>query len=206
MIKITSTLVHTVYYFALDRSCMMMACGLPRFVQPAAFSIVLAVQSVELVKTWVEEAGEGPIPLKAVCNSSWPNPTPPQPGNQWWCSNLTDWAQRFVCLKPLTYFYSHCRSQSLYGMIAELIPLVYSNSSLEKKEVWVKWKRLFKCLLCYTYSLLNWKYSVVYLFTKKLNYSRYQTGAIYFINHQAVSCEQDTHNQWDKPKQCVAIK
>lgn len=79
-----------------------------------------------------DEVGEVPVPLKAVCNSSWSNPTPPRPENQWWCSNLTDWAQRFVCLKPLTYFYSHCRSLSLYGMIAELMLLVYSKSSLER--------------------------------------------------------------------------
>lgn len=40
--------------------------------------------------------------------------------SQWWCSNLTDWAQGSVCLKPLTYFYSLCRSQKLYWVIAEL--------------------------------------------------------------------------------------
>lgn len=130
-----STLVYTLCSFAHNRRCLI-PCGLLWFTQPAPFSIVLTVQSVELVKTGVEGVGVrvGPIPLKAVCNSSWPNPTPPQPEDQWWCSNLTDWAQRFVCLKPLTYFYSHCRSQSLYGMIAELMLLVYSNSSLEKKK------------------------------------------------------------------------
>lgn len=59
--------------------------------------------------------------------------------SQWWCSNLTDWAQGFVCLKPLTYFYSHCRSQSLYCVIAELMLHVYSKTGrncLEKKKIW----------------------------------------------------------------------
>lgn len=48
--------------------------------------------------------------------------------SQWWCSNLTEWAQGFVCLKPLTYFYNHCRSQSLYCVIAELMLRVYSKT------------------------------------------------------------------------------
>lgn len=48
--------------------------------------------------------------------------------SQWCCSNLTDWAQGFVCLKPLTYFYSHCRSQSLYYVIAELMLHIYSKT------------------------------------------------------------------------------
>lgn len=86
---------------------------------------------------------------EAVCNSSWPTHTT-SAQSQWWCSNLTDWAQRFVCLKPLTYFYSHCRSQSLYGMIAELMQLVYSNNSMKKKKKqkpnWPKERRLVCCI------------------------------------------------------------
>lgn len=97
---------------------------------------------------------------EAVCHSSWPTRTT-SARSQWWCSNLTDWAQRFVCLKPLTYFYSHCRSQSLYGMIAELMQLVYSNNSMKKKKKkknnnWPKERRLIKCLSHYTHS---WRYT-----------------------------------------------
>lgn len=81
---------------------------------------------------------------EAVCNSSWPTHTT-SAWSQWWCSNLTDWAQGLVCLKPLTYFYSHCRSQSLYSVIAELMQHVYSKTGRRKIangeafEMFVKW-------------------------------------------------------------------
>lgn len=56
-------------------------------------------------------------------------PTHTTPACSQWCrTNLTEWEQGFVCLKPLTYFYSHCRSQSLYCVIAELTLRVYSKT------------------------------------------------------------------------------
>lgn len=73
-------------------------------------SFFLTVQSVEEEED--EEKKKVTIPLKRL------SAIPAEPTHtmaacsQWWYSNLTDWAQGFVCLKPLTYFYSHCRSQS----------------------------------------------------------------------------------------------
>lgn len=65
-------------------------------------------------------------------NSSWPARTTTGQ-SQWWCSSLTEWAQAFVCLKPLTYFYSHSRSQCLYGVITELMQQDYSRTAWKKK-------------------------------------------------------------------------
>lgn len=90
-----------------------------------ALSFILTVQSVEAGK--IEEKRKrkkyANSTEKAVCNFSWPAHTT-SAQSQWWCSNLTDWAQAFVCLKPLTYFYSHCPSQGFYRVISELMQQV----------------------------------------------------------------------------------
>lgn len=169
----------------------MTACGKKScwFGDPAAFSVVLTVQSVEEGKKM--GGGESSSTKEAVCNSSWPTHTT-SGRSQWWCSNLTDWAQRFVCLKPLTYFYSHCRSQSLYGMIAELMQLVYSNNSMKKKKKkkpnWPKERRLIKCLLNYTHS---WQY------TKHLRHTYLQkTESIRVMCHRIPRGKKKTLEQW----------
>ena len=55
--------------------------------------------------------------------------------SQWRCPNLTEWAQGFVYLKPLTYFYSKCRNQSLYYMIVKLMPCIHSKT---ERTCWAK--------------------------------------------------------------------
>ncbi len=129
----------------------MTACGkkLHRSEGLTALNFVLTVQSVAEGKI----PKKIPTPLRRL--SAIPaGPTHTTPASsQWWCSNLTDWAQGFVCLKPLTYFYSHCRSQSLYCVIAELMLHVYSKTGrncLAKKiaggealEMYVRWYRFF---------------------------------------------------------------
>lgn len=108
-----------------------------RFEAFAALSSFLTVQSVEEGKNKREREKKRnwkkiPIPSRRLSAIPAGLPTLPQAWDQWWCSNLTDWAQGFVCLKPLTYFYSHCRSRSLYGVIAELMQHIYSNTGRKK--------------------------------------------------------------------------
>lgn len=102
----------------------MTACGK----KPHQSESLAALSFVSRFKVSKNEQKKIPIPPRRL--SAIPaGPTHTTPAcSQWWGSNLTDWAQGFVCLKPLTYFYSHCRSQRLYCVIAELMLHVCSKT------------------------------------------------------------------------------
>lgn len=94
----------------------MMACGKKLLLSAdlTALSFVLTVQSVEAGR----QKNTTPLGRRSAIPAVPTHTTPAC--SQWWRSNLTDWAQGFVSLKPLTYFYSHCRSPFLHCKIAEL--------------------------------------------------------------------------------------
>lgn len=117
-------------------------------------------------------------------------PTHTTPACSQWCrTNLTEWEQGFVCLKPLTYFYSHCRSQSLYCVIAELM---LRACLFQNREESLGLKLLNNKLMNIMYSTKHALLSVTESMSPASNI-RAKLSYIYFLFPQSCFCDP---NSW----------